>query len=63
MSEFTLEQYFHQIQELNRKKAIDDALQLMVDMNQLMELYEPSPKGNPLIKTHLIGDDVVLGYN
>ncbi|NBW23162.1 MAG: hypothetical protein EBR82_85985 [Caulobacteraceae bacterium] len=63
MSEFTLEQYFHQIQELNRKKAIDDALQLMVDMSQLMGLYEPSPKGNPLIKTPLIGDNVVLGYN
>ena len=63
MSEFTLDQYFHQIQELNCKKAIDDALQLMVEMNELMGLYELNPKSNPLIKTPPIEDNIVLGYN
>ncbi|NBW14181.1 MAG: hypothetical protein EBR82_39900 [Caulobacteraceae bacterium] len=63
MSNFTLEEYFHQLQELNRKKAIDDALQLMVEMNELMGLYELNPKPNPLIKTPPNDDNIVLGYN
>lgn len=63
MSEFSLEQYFHQLQELNRRKAAEEALDRMVEFNQLMGLYELDGKPNPLIKPPPIGDNIVLGNN
>lgn len=63
MKEFTLEEYFHQLQELNRKKAIEEALDRMVEINELLGLYELDGKPNPLIKRPSLGNNVILGYN
>ena len=63
MSKFCLEQYFHQLQELNRRKAIEEALDRMVEINELLGLYELDGKPNPLIKRPSLGNNVILGYN
>lgn len=63
MNDYTLEQYFHDLQPINKRLAAEYALDKMVEFNQLMGLYELDGKPNPLIKRPSLGNNVILGYN
>jgi len=61
--EYSLEQYFHDLQPMNVRLARELALDEMVRINQLLGLYELDGKPNPLIKSPPIEDNIILGYN
>ena len=63
MNDYTLEQYFHDLQPINKRLAAEYALDKMVEFNQLMGLYELDGKPNPLIKRPSLSNNVILGYN
>ena len=61
--EYSLEQYFHDLQPMNARLATELALDQMVRINQLLGLYELDGKPNPLIKSLPVEDNIILGYN
>lgn len=61
--EYSLEQYFHDLQPMNLRLVREHALDEMVRINQLLGLYELDGKPNPLIKSSPIEDNIILGYN
>lgn len=63
MNDYTLEQYFHDLQPMNKRLVAEYALGKMVEFNQLMGLYELDGKPNPLIKSPPVEDNIILGYN
>lgn len=61
--EYSLEQYFYDLQPMNVRLASELALEEMVKINELLGLYELDSKPNPLIKSPPIEDNIILGYN